>query len=460
MQFIFSLTLAKFLAPNDYGKFTLFLIMVSAFTKLDFGLPATAGIILSKSRGKDFYGYKLFNNLNSLILLLVCFLIIIGFTFFKLGLILPGNSNSVLLFFLMSVIAGVINNYLSNVLRSKGIILPIALSPLILPVLGLLCIYLNSNSSNLLFFIIFSYSTGNILVMFIYFLKVPNRLLFSADNRLMKVLSFKSGSLFLYSFTFAFITILLQQYISGFYRSSVVGNFGFAFLLSSSIALASESFLYVYYPFIISSFSKRRVNNTVQPFNTIITSVRFLFKDYILLNQIVFYFSIIIVEPFIQLFFPEYFDAVIYFRILALTSIVQSRVMGYQIWAQSQGREKNLIFSTIVTLVFLFISFLTLNYFENVDLIIVLLLWFVGNYLFYIILFYNLHYPWFGYREALIPLLRISIFDKDNIPLLVSILLIFQNTNELLIFPLVLVFLFNYNDILRLLNRVLVFFKF
>ncbi len=460
LQFFFSLTLAKCLAPIDYGKFTLFLIMVSAFTKLDFGLPATAGIILSKSRGKDFFQYKLVNNLNSLILLVLSLLIIIGFTFFKFGLILPGHGNSVFLFFSASVIAGVINSYQSNLLRSKGIFLPIALSTIILPVLGLITIYVFSKSSNLLLFSLFAYSTGNMLVACFYFLKSPHRLLLSADNRLIKILVFKSANLFLYSFTFAFITILLQQYISGVYKSVVVGYFGFAYLLSSSISLASESFMYVYYPSIISFFSERRVNITVQPFDTVIASVRSLFRDYILFNQIVFYFSIIIVEPLIQFFFPEYFDAVTYFRILALTYIVQSKVMGYQIWAQSQGREKHLLFSSIVTLVFLFLSLLILNYFGNINLIVVLLIWFVGNYLFYISLVYTLYYPWFGFRKAFVPLLRILIFDKDNIPLLISILLIFQNTNELLIIPLVLVLLFYYRDLLRLFNRVLISFKF
>lgn len=343
IQFLNSILIAVYLGPVSLGIWGFINLVIQYFSQFNFGVSHSVNTIASIKKHQEKYVSWLVGNS----IFILGFLSIIVGGLFLLNDLLSWNIGAKYEFYqfetevLIVVVTAYFISLFSNIYRIYGKLFEIAFSQSIFPFCTLLFLLL-FREDNLLTNLVNLYVGTSILSLGLFVTRFPIKIKFNFNPRLFQILVKKGWYLFLYNSSFYLIIISTRSFISHFYEVEEFGYFTFAFSLANVILLLLGAFTFLIWPKLLNSLSKANEEKSFQLIqrlrNVYISSTHFL------IHTAIFLF------PLFLMFFPKYSGTFGVFALISLTIILMTNTFGYVALLISKGREKNVGYLSMGTL--------------------------------------------------------------------------------------------------------------
>lgn len=348
LQFITSLVIAAKLGPYYFGIWGFFLLLLSYFQQVHFGISNSFSVLYVQS--KDNEQEKNYIISNSVILIsYLSVLVICVYLYYRIWGIPILNKYEIDPYFFWVCLIAILqyfHGFIVNVFRVKNKIGLVTYCQSVVVILNFLCIFF-FNGSTLLIVLAMGYLVGYLSALIVFLLDkdIPRGLFHYWSSEHQKKIIKKGLLLFLYNTCFYFIILSVRTIVSSYYTVEEFGYFTFSFALAHAIMLLLESLTFLVFPKLVSKLSSPNLNEA----NETITRYR---QAYITSSHLLVYFAMILF-PFIVYFFPKYAGAITAMNIIALTILTNAHSCGYSETLISRNKEK---YSAVISLVALIVN--------------------------------------------------------------------------------------------------------
>lgn len=335
IQFVNSLFIAVYLGPYYLGIWGFITLVIQFLNQINLGITHSVNAIISIHKNKEWYVQKVVGTSFTMLLglsLIVILLLVINIVF-NLNLGGKYDFSSYGFSVVLISILGYFNSLFSNVFRVYGRIVEIAINQSAFPLLMLVAIFI-FKGEDLLHALVGANLIAFLISFILYLFKSPVTLRLLWIGRLIKTIQVKGWYLFVYNTSFYMIIISTKTFISSYYSVEEFGYFTFAFALGNVILLFLQSLSFLITPKLFN----RLASASTEKAASILEMVR---NSYITTSHLLIHLAILLF-PLFLMFFPQYNQSLVVFKLIALTVVLYTNSFGYSGLLIAKGYEKKL----------------------------------------------------------------------------------------------------------------------
>lgn len=348
LLFLRGLVIAKFLGTFYFGIWGFLTLVLQYLSYSSFGVNFAITVQLSTGNQSSVDKKTVQANIaiNSSIILSLL-LVLLGTASQWMGVELFSRFNFPQYLMLVLLIAGTTNvqQVVINILRCEKRTTVIAINEIITAVL-LLTAAFYFKDGNLIESQLIVLLLADILSLVLFTFQYPYKYRLQLDWQLVKIL-FKLGlPLWIFNFSYYFITISIRSIISAFYPIEILGYYTLGNSIAFATLLGLQTIGWVIYPDVLSQLSKTddkehtrislsRINN--------------------LYNTICFFliFIMILFLPAIMLFLPKYQPALPVITIMVISQAVMSSSFGFNALSVSKNKQNQVALIGFAVVIFI-----------------------------------------------------------------------------------------------------------
>ncbi len=335
LQFINAILIAKYLGVLYFGIYS-FLLLINQYLLYSSIAPSYSlnAILASRKNENEFVG-KLWNNA----LLLSCTLVGLVFLSSEIIIFYTPNiflkyhfseySDLVLLIFALTSI----NNLFVNLYRIYGLLQKINFNQLIIPLIQFITIFF-VKEKELLYYLLVGTVAANIISLLLFLHKTPLKNGFSFNKLIFKDISTRGFHLLLYNVSFYLILLSSRTIVSIYYSAEELGYYTLAVNLSNAIFIIVGAFSSILYPKLLFKFSTCNEDQIKQ--------LLLKFQSLYITGCYLLTFLGFLAIPLIELFLPQYTQAMPAFKILLLTQLFLNNNFGNSILLVAKKKERSM----------------------------------------------------------------------------------------------------------------------
>lgn len=448
IKLINSLFIAVYLGPYYLGIWGFINLVLGYVNQFNFGISNSINVIISVNKEDDAYVQKVIGNGIFMIVILSSFLSF----FFVLNQLCNFNLGAKYNFSTYAPIVCAIgilthfNNLFTYIIRVCGKLFAIAVNQTLFPLLTLILI-LFFKGEELLWALVIANLIATVASFILLIIQIPFKLkpLFNCD--ILKKVQGKAWFLFLFNTSFHLIIITTNSFISENYSVEEFGYFTFSYSLANVIILLLSAIAYIVNPKMLNRFANCSNENTIDILNNIRIA-------YVSLTHLLVHIAILVFPVFL-LFFENYRQTGLAFKIVALTVALYSNSFGYQGLLIARNREREIGLMTFCALIINIVLTAILIYCIHIQFSYVMFATMITYYI------YTLASGIVGRRELNLPYKIIDTM-KDVFPIRMiipygaSILLVFISSPDIyFIIPPILYIVINFRDLMHIKRMII-----
>ena len=361
LQFVNSLLIAYFLGPFYLGIWGFLNLALQYLAFGNFGLDLSLNVLLTTG---DFSDVKKQANITGIAFLATAFtsllylLIGAALVIFGSELFPKYHFNEFLLPVIIISCLNYFNVLFLNVCRAYSIFGPISVFQLIIQAVQL-PLFILFRDTSLIWGLLIATCAAHVISAMVFLRKVPFRLHFASDIKILKELYRRGFSLLSYALTFYILLLSTRSVVGYFFTVETMGLFTFACNIASAVIVGLSSLEFVLFPKMLNRFSAQEL--TPSSVNTFL-EVRYLYVAttfFIVVCGLICY-------PVLLVFFKDYANTITSFSFLVLSQVIIASGFGYTTLIVSKGREYYLVKHGLVALAINLVLSLSSIYLFNV----------------------------------------------------------------------------------------------
>lgn len=365
IQFLNSILIADLLGLYYYGIYGFALMILQYLSYSNFGVQYSYSV-LSADKTASFDGTRKLIAENSITLLLLTIISLLGCSFYLYSLNLFEKYEFKSYFFLTVIITCLqhINLLYVNIFRIYGLVKEINIYYLLSPLFQLIVIV--CFKGEVLFYGLF-YATilANILAVVYFFFKQPADLqnLVIPKFSMARILLRRGFFLLCYNFTFYGILLSARTIVSEFFSVEEFSLFSFANSISNAVFLLLGSLGFLFYPKLINMISTKKNAKELLQFLDKIRLYYLTFTFLIAISSLLFF-------PILFLYLPQYKESFASLQLLLMAQLLINNSFGYTTLLVQRGYELKLTIVALMTIgVIMLASWIGIQFFYSINTI-------------------------------------------------------------------------------------------
>jgi O-antigen/teichoic acid export membrane protein len=346
IQFLNSLIVAYVLGPYYLGVWGFILLVLQYLSFGNFGVDIALNVSLSTSDLSDTKKQSevasnafIATFFTSIIFLVTgAILFIFNVPFFEKYLF-----SRYMLFVIVISCLNYFNVVFLNVFRTYSLLVPISIFQTIIQLLQL-PVFFFFKDTQLILSLLLMMILAHLISFIIFFKKLPLKLSFKIDTKIVKNLYKRGISLLSYAITFYILLLSTRSMVGYFYSVNTMGLFTFACNIASALIVGLSSLEFIIFPKMLNRLGSETITEKSL---TVFKEVRYIYMATAFLVIVIG----LICYPLLLVYFKDYTGTVNVFSYLVISQIIISSGFGYSTLIISKGKEFFLVVHGIIALI-------------------------------------------------------------------------------------------------------------
>ena len=344
ISFLVTMYIASDMGPYYYGIWGFFILILNYFNLINWGIPQAVQVffIRNKKDNDKCLDYEKTGVWLTAAISLSAVVLAVLYHFGWLGIAYKYNLGVA---FYAVCICGVLNYFnllYSKISRARNRVFEISFQQSSVVLLMFVAMFF-FKEEKLLYALIGCYLVAYFLSFCLYTFNGGVKFKGSFVKDYAKDISHKGIFLFLYNSGFYFIIVSTKTMVSSFYSVEEFGYFTFAYLLGHAVFQLLEAFSFLITTKILDKYQS-------EDKNVVLSTIKLIRVNYVALFHGVMYFAMIFF-PVLLNFIPKYENTLQTIYLCCLTMLLYTNSFGYSTFLVARGREKELAFIAISTLI-------------------------------------------------------------------------------------------------------------